>query len=152
MATRKITEEDIENEGMVDPLKRARRELVLRQIRNEDLKMAVAEGQLMRTEIHHEALSEIVSSMITFLDTLPDVLERKLALESVVVIALRDAVDKARDNLHEKLVELLAQKEDASVERSGSAFALDKPLPPPKAGKRRPGRPTNAEKAMRGEV
>lgn len=125
----------------LDPLKQARRELVLRQIKNEDLKMAVAEGQLMRTSVHHEALSEIVSAVTTFLDTLPDVLERKLALESQIVVALRDSVDQARDNLHDKLVELLQSKPRAFV---GS----DKAVPTGDAPRKR-GRPTNAERAVR---
>lgn len=122
----------------LDPLKQARRELVLRQIRNEDLKMAVAEGQLMRTSVHHEALSDIVSTVTTFLDTLPDLLERKLALESPIVVALRDSVDQARDNLHDKLIELVRKK-----------AAEDPDAPPQSTAPKKRGRPTNAERAMR---
>ncbi len=129
----------------LDPLKQARRDLVLRQIRNEDLKMAVAEGQLMRTVVHHEALSDVVSTITTFLDTLPDVLERKLALESPIVVALRDSVDAARDNLHDKLVELLRNTSRAEPESD-----LDAPVPQQPVKKR--GRPTNAERALRGTI
>jgi len=136
---------DDDNDHDLDPLKLARRDLVLRQIRNEDLKMSVAERQLMRTSVHHEALSDVVSTMITFLDTLPDVLERKLALESPIVVALRDSVDAARDNLHDKLVELLRNTDGNRAEKD-----LDTPAAQQPAKKR--GRPTNAERALRGTI
>lgn len=132
---------DDDNDHDLDPLKLARRDLVLRQIRNEDLKMSIAERQLMRTAVHHESLSDVVSTMITFLDTLPDVLERKLALDSPIVVALRDSVDAARDNLHDKLVELLRNTGAAPQQAEPAAKKVS-------TGKR--GRPTNAERALRG--
>ena len=132
---------DDDNDHDLDPLKLARRDLVLRQIRNEDLKMSIAERQLMRTSVHHEALSDVVSTMITFLDTLPDVLERKLALDSPIVVVLRDSVDAARDNLHDKLVELLRNTGAAPQQAEPAAKKVG-------TGKR--GRPTNAERALRG--
>jgi hypothetical protein len=141
---------DDDDGGALDPLKTARRELVLRQIRNEDLKMAVAEGQLMRTDVHREVMSEIISTMITFLDTLPDVMERKLALNSTVVVAMRDLVDNARDGLHEKLMAVVPP--DSSKQEPGQLNSAP-PLPAGAApAKRRPGRPTNAERAMRGGI
>jgi hypothetical protein len=111
------------------PLEEAKLERLHRQIRNEDLKMAVAESKLIRADVHRKALSEFVNVVITFFDTLPDVLERKLALDPVVVDELRRTVDQARDSLHEKLVEIDYE---------------DEASPTPKRG-----RPNNAERAVR---
>lgn len=134
------------DDGGLDPLKLARRELVLRQIRNEDLKIAVAEAQLMPVELHRLALSDLVSTTTTFLDTLPDVMERKFALEGVLVSGLRDLVDAARDNLHEKLREKLGT--------SPAALMAELEPPPQRAPKpayvpKKRGRPSNAERAAR---
>lgn len=138
-----------EDYGGLDPLKEARRELVLRQIRNEDLKMSVAEGKLMRTDLHREVLSQVISTIVTFLDTLPDVMERKLALNPATVIALRDMVDNARDGMHDKLAGLIPESKQqlGHIQNTESQTAV-----PAAPAKRRPGRPTNAERAMSGAI
>lgn len=116
-------------------LKAAREQLTLRQIRNEDLKLAVAEGKLIPIEVHRSSLNEIVTTTVTFLETLPDVVERQLALPGPIVDSLRKAVDGARDNLYEKLF-LPAKTESVPA---------SEPLVVPK----KRGRPTNAEREAR---
>ena len=114
---------------VASPLDEAKLERLHRQIRNEDLKMAVAESKLIRADIHRKALSEFVNVVITFFDTLPDVLERKLALDPVVVDELRRTVDQARDSLHEKLIDMGEEDEGSPTVKRG--------------------RPNNAERAVR---
>lgn len=157
--------------SVLDPLKLARREKVLREIRNEDLKLAVAEGKLMMVEQHREALSDIINVIITGLDTLPDVMERKLALDGVIVDALRKEIDGFRDTLYDRLIELESEEEieEESEEESEEEIEeepekLEMPAWMVGAGvvnqfkeavkKERPrrqklkGRPTNAERLM----
>lgn len=152
--------------SVLDPLKLARREKVLREIRNEDLKLAVAEGKLMLVEQHRETLSEIITTIITGLDTLPDVMERKLALDGVIVDALRREIDSFRDTLYERLIELEDEEEpEAEVVQAPAQpapFEMPDWMKPSTVvtqfkeavKKERPrrqklkGRPTNAERLM----
>jgi hypothetical protein len=151
--------------SVLDPLKLARREKVLREIRSEDLKLAVAEGKLMLVEQHRETLSEIIATVITNLDTLPDVLERKLALDGVIVDALRTEVDSFRDTLYGHLMELESDEEPEEEPTPTKALAMPSWMVPPapvnvvdqfkeSAQKERPrraklkGRPTHAESLM----
>ena len=90
---------------LVDPLKRAKHDLLQRQIRREDLGMAIAERQLIREEEHREKIAQVISSVVTFMDTLPDRLERTLSLPGPMVNLLRTAIDAERDNLHAVLME-----------------------------------------------
>jgi hypothetical protein len=151
--------------SVLDPLKLARREKVLREIRSEDLKLAVAEGKLMMVEQHRETLSEIITAIITGLDTLPDVLERKLALDGVIVDALRVEVDGFRDTLYDRLMELQDEEEPEVAPTPAKPLEMPSWMFPAapvgvvdqfkeSAKKERPrreklkGRPTNAERLM----
>jgi hypothetical protein len=135
----------------LDPLKRARLELTQRHIRREDLGMAIAERQLIREDEHREALAQIVGSVVTFLDTLPDRLERTLSLPGVIVQQLRVAIDSERDSLHEFISEVERNR------RGSRLVSVSKHHIAPKtadgetttATKRKRGRPTNAERAAR---
>jgi hypothetical protein len=141
----------------LDPLKVARRDKLLREIRNEDLKLAVAEGQFMLVEAHRQELSDIVSTVITSLDTLPDVMERRLALEGHIVEGLRKCVDDMRDNLHLKLMELQADQVEPEKPKlpdwmcaPSPAVEQVKQAEPAKGSKPKlKGRPTNAERVAR---
>lgn len=148
--------------SVLDPLKLARREKVLREIRSEDLKLAVAEGKLMLVEQHRETLSEIITSIITGLDTLPDVMERKLALDGVIVDALRTEVDGFRDTLYDRLMELQSDEEPEEEPTPVKTLEMPSWMVPAtvvdqfkaSAKKERPrrakltGRPTHAERLM----
>lgn len=124
---------DIEDEDLklssLDPLKVARRDKLLREIRNEDLKLAVAEGQFMLVETHRQELSDIIGQVITSLDTLPDVLERKLALDGHIVDALRKSVDDMRDNLYIKLMELQGEDVVPAKAPAKSTPPAEPPVP-----------------------
>lgn len=136
---------------VTDPLKLARIELTHRQIRREDLGMAIAERQLIREEEHRQALGQIIGSMVTFLDTLPDRLERTLSLPSLIVQGLREAVDLERDNLYEVLMEMERNRRgektvSVAIQNIAPKSADGKTV---SMGKRKRGRPTNAERAAR---
>jgi hypothetical protein len=135
----------------VDPLKRARIELTHRQIRREDLGMAIAERQLIREEEHRESLGQVIGAMVTFLDTLPDRLERTLSLPSPIVQALRQAVDGERDNLYEALMEMERNRRgqktiSVAIQNIAPKSASGQTV---SQGKRKRGRPTNAERMAR---
>lgn len=138
----------------LDPLKRARLELTRRQIRREDLGLAIAERQLIGEDEHRESLSQIISSIVTFLDTLPDRMERSLSLPGVIVQQLRIAIDSERDSLHEALSNLERNKRGSQLIKVSSHHIAPKTIggETNTAAKRKRGRPTNAERAARMQV
>ena len=129
------TNDDDEMQKANLKLKKVREQLYTRQVRNEDLKLAVAENKLMPVELHRSALNEIVTATVTFLETLPDVLERQLALPGPVVDSLRKSVDTARDSLYEKLI---------TASTAQAVIVAEQP--------KKRGRPSAADKAAREKV
>lgn len=139
-----------DTEIIVDPLKRANYELTLRKVRREDLGMAISERQLITEDEHRAVLAKTISSVVTFLDTLPDRLERTGGISGHKVQELRGQMDALRDEIYESLVALEKEHKQFRINTSQIApvNAEGKTATQVKERRKR-GRPTNAERAAR---
>lgn len=75
------------------------------QSENERLKFETSTGALVPAVEVEAEMAELVKTMVQFIETLPDVLERKLSLSSEQVIAVQDRCDHIRQQLYEKITQ-----------------------------------------------
>lgn len=73
------------------------------QSENERLKFETTTGALVPAVEVEAEMAELVKTMVQFIETLPDVLERKLSLSSDQVIAVQDRCDHIRQQLYQKI-------------------------------------------------
>lgn len=74
------------------------------QSENERLKVEVTMGTLVPAVEVEADMAELVKHVVQFLDTLPDVLERKLALKPEQVVTVQERCDAVRQQLYEKVM------------------------------------------------
>lgn len=74
------------------------------QSENERLKVEVTMGTLVPAVEVEADMAELVKDVVQFLDTLPDVLERKLALKPEQVVKVQERCDAVRQQLYEKVM------------------------------------------------
>ncbi|PZO71407.1 MAG: terminase small subunit, partial [Sphingomonas taxi] len=74
------------------------------QSENERLKVEMTMGTLVPAVEVEADMADLVKQIVQFLDTLPDDLERKLALKPEQVVKVQERCDRIRQLMYEKVV------------------------------------------------
>ena len=75
------------------------------QSENERLKVETTMGALVPAVEVEAEMAELVKMTVQFIETLPDVLERKLSLSADQVIAVQERCDHIRQQLYDKITQ-----------------------------------------------
>ncbi|NUX55934.1 DUF1441 family protein [Paraburkholderia youngii] len=123
----KVTAEQLDAD---DPLKQAQIDNLRSRTRMNDLELAKLESELMPVAQHVEQMADLAKYFATFLDTLPDVLERSAGLTPEQVSELVRKVTSVRADLYKNALSIVLPDKQSVV---GPARGSGKPRNPASA-------------------
>jgi hypothetical protein len=103
-----------------DPFKQAQIDNLRSRTRINDLELAKLEGELMPVAQHVEQMADLAKYFATFLDTLPDVLERSAGLAPEQVAELVRKVTSVRADLYKNALSIVLPDKQPVVGAAGS--------------------------------
>lgn len=101
--------------GGMDPYKRK----AYYQAEHEKLQLQVARRELIPRIESEQEMAAMFKITAECFDTLPDVLERDCGLSPLVLVSLEDQLDKAREQLYQRLVAEEPDDADSTVSQRG---------------------------------
>ncbi|WP_217497399.1 DUF1441 family protein [Trinickia violacea] len=104
-----------------DPFKQAQIENLRSRTRINDLELAKLEGELMAVSQHVEQIADLSKFFATFLDTLPDVLERSAGLTPEQVSELARKITSVRADLYKNALSVVLPDKQPVVGPDGSS-------------------------------
>ncbi|WP_311734851.1 MULTISPECIES: DUF1441 family protein [unclassified Paraburkholderia] len=102
-----------------DPLRQAQIDSLCSRTRINDLELSKLEGELMPVAQHAEQMADLAKYFATFLDTLPDVLERSAGLTPEQVSELVRKVTSVRADLYRNALAIVTPDKQPAAGENG---------------------------------